>query len=139
VSQVQSPPKVVFYQLGRKFLDEKDAAPAQATQVVYYSLAIGHHVGVIDCLHPVLDCPLGDFAAWLERWPQGEARSKLEGLHRFGEITIDASHVAMLAAALSEVRTGGTPEELHWAECLEQSLQVIKAEPAVYLIGRRRP
>ena len=33
--------KVVFSQLSRKFIDENDATPAEAQQVVYYSLAIG--------------------------------------------------------------------------------------------------
>ncbi len=40
---------VVFSQLRRKFVDENDNTPQQAQQVVYYSLAIGHHLGVIDC------------------------------------------------------------------------------------------
>ena len=40
---------VVFSQLSRKFIDENDATPDAAQQVVYYSLAIGHHLGVIDC------------------------------------------------------------------------------------------
>ncbi len=31
---------VVFSQLSRKFIDENDATPDQAQQVVYYSLAI---------------------------------------------------------------------------------------------------
>lgn len=33
--------QVVFSQLSRKFIDENDATPAEAQQVVYYSLAIG--------------------------------------------------------------------------------------------------
>lgn len=37
---------VVFSQLSRKFIDENDATPDQAQQVVYYSLAIGHHLGL---------------------------------------------------------------------------------------------
>lgn len=37
--------QVVFSQLSRKFIDENDATPAEAQQVVYYSLAIGHHLG----------------------------------------------------------------------------------------------
>lgn len=41
---------VVFSQLSRKFIDENDATPAEAQQVVYYSPAIGHHLGIIDCL-----------------------------------------------------------------------------------------
>jgi hydrogenase-4 component J len=130
--------KVVFYQLGQKFLDEKDAAPADAKQVVYYSLAIGHHVGVIDCLRPILDCPLDEFAAWIGRWPEGAARSKLEGLLRFGEITIDASHTHMLATAISQSPADLSPQESRCAESLMQALRAIEAEPAIYLIGRRR-
>lgn len=38
--------KVVFSQLSRKFIDENDATPAEAQQVVYYSPAIGHHLGL---------------------------------------------------------------------------------------------
>lgn len=37
--------QVVFSQLSRKFIDENDATPAEAQQVVYYSSAIGHHRG----------------------------------------------------------------------------------------------
>ena len=48
---------VVFSQLSRKFIDENDATPDQAQQVVDYSLAIGHHLGVIDCLEAALSCP----------------------------------------------------------------------------------
>ena len=54
--------KVVFSQLSRKFIDENDATPAEAQQVVYYSLAIGHHLGVIDCLEAALTCPWDDIS-----------------------------------------------------------------------------
>ncbi len=50
---------VVFSQLSRKFIDENDATPAAAQQVVYYSLAIGHHLGVIDCLGGGVKLPVG--------------------------------------------------------------------------------
>ena len=55
--------KVVFSQLSRKFIDENDATPAEAQQVVYYSLAIGHHLGVIDCLEAALTCPWDEYQA----------------------------------------------------------------------------
>ena len=57
--------KVVFSQLSRKFIDENDATPAEAQQVVYYSLAIGHHLGVIDCLEAALTCPWDEYLAWI--------------------------------------------------------------------------
>ncbi len=61
--------KVVFSQLSRKFIDENDATPAEAQQVVYYSLAIGHHLGVIDCLEAALTCPWDEYRRQPEAVP----------------------------------------------------------------------
>lgn len=91
---------VVFSQLSRKFIDENDATPAAAQQVVYYSLAIGHHLGVIDCLEAALSCPWADYLAWIATLEEGStARRKMEGVPKYGEIVIDANHIAMLANA----------------------------------------
>ncbi len=82
--------KVVFSQLSRKFIDENDATPAEAQQVVYYSLAIGHHLGVIDCLEAALTCPWDEYLAWIATLEAGsEARRKMEGVPKYGEIVID--------------------------------------------------
>ena len=56
---------VVFSQLSRKFIDQNDNTPADAQQVIYYGLAIGHHLGVIDCLEAALTCPWEDYLAWI--------------------------------------------------------------------------
>ena len=60
--------QVVFYSLSRKFVQEKKA-PAKAQEVIYYSLAIGHHLGVIDCLEAKLSCPLAGFHGWVAQLP----------------------------------------------------------------------
>ncbi|GAB2894193.1 formate hydrogenlyase maturation HycH family protein [Uliginosibacterium flavum] len=130
--------KVIFYQLGQKFLDRQEDMPDEAKQVVYYSLAIGHHIGVIDCLKPILECPLPGYEQWIARLPAGDARSKLEGLLKWGEITIDSTHTHMLASALEAARDQFSAEEAQWAGQLIQSLAAIEAEPAIYLIAKRR-
>ena len=80
---------VVFSQLSRKFIDENDATPDQAQQVVYYSLAIGHHLGVIDCLEAALSCPWDAYLAWIATLEAGSAaRRKMEGVPKYGEIVI---------------------------------------------------
>ncbi|EOL0096782.1 formate hydrogenlyase maturation HycH family protein [Escherichia coli] len=97
--------KVVFSQLSRKFIDENDATPAEAQQVVYYSLAIGHHLGVIDCLEAALTCPWDEYLAWIATLEAGsEARRKMEGVPKYGEIVIDINHVPMLANAFDKAR-----------------------------------
>ncbi len=70
---------VVFSQLSRKFIDENDATPDQAQQVVYYSLAIGHHLGVIDCLEAALSCPWDAYLAWIATLEAGSARGAKHG------------------------------------------------------------
>ena len=42
--------EVFFYRLSRKFVDEQFDVPEEAREVMYYSLAIGHHLGIVDCL-----------------------------------------------------------------------------------------
>lgn len=130
--------KVIFYRLGQKFLERREDIPSEAKQVVYYSLAIGHHIGVIDCLQPVLECPLEAFEAWIAKLA-ADARGKLEGIGKWGEINVDASHASMLIAALEAARPGFDEAEAAWADRLLESLQAMLAEPAVYLIAKRRP
>ncbi|QCE34499.1 formate hydrogenlyase maturation protein HycH [Acetobacteraceae bacterium] len=129
---------VVFYALGRKFVNEEKAKP-DAQQLVYYSLAIGHHIGVIDCLEEKLSIPVPEFKAWIEKLPEGEtARRKLEGLLKFGEIIIDSTHIHPLALALDRAMDKMTEQEKGWAKALINLLGMIDAEPSIYFIVRRK-
>jgi hydrogenase-4 component J len=69
--------------------------------------------------------------------PEGEARRKLDGMRRFGEITIDRSHTALLGQAIAQVSPGLDPDVAAWFDELSVSLAAIEAEPAIYLMGRR--
>lgn len=130
---------VVFSQLSRKFVDENDNTPADAQQVVYYSLAIGHHLGVIDCLKAALTCPYPAYQAWVATLEAGsQARRKMEGVPRYGEIVIDSTHVDMLAYAFDNARSQQTAEQQSWSEQMLAMLQAIHQEPAVYLMVRRQ-
>ena len=130
---------VVFSQLSRKFVDENDNTPADAQQVVYYSLAIGHHLGVIDCLKAALACPYPEYQAWVATLePGSQARRKMEGVPRYGEIVIDSSHVVLLARAFDNARVGQTAQQQAWTQQLLDMLQAIQQEPAIYLMVRRQ-
>ncbi|HDR2559823.1 TPA: formate hydrogenlyase maturation HycH family protein [Enterobacter ludwigii] len=129
---------VVFSQLSRKFIDENDATPDAAQQVVYYSLAIGHHLGVIDCLETALSCPWPDYLAWIATLAEGStARSKMEGVPKYGEIVIDANHIAMLASAFDAALSVQTPQQQAWSKILLSMLHDIHQESAIYLMVRR--
>ena len=129
---------VVFSQLSRKFIDENDATPDAAQQVVYYSLAIGHHLGGIDCLEAALSCPWEDYMAWIGTLEAGsDARRKMEGVPKYGEIVIDINHVVMLAQAFDAARATQSDAQKAWSNQLLGMLHDIHQENAIYLMVRR--
>lgn len=128
---------IVFYRLSAKILERAEDVPEDAKQVMYYSLAIGHHVGVFDCFKPVLRCAGAFYEKLVDALPEGEARRKLDGMRRFGEITIDRSHTRLLGMAIDEVSPNLDAESADWLRELSVSLAAIEAEPAIYLMGRR--
>lgn len=130
--------EVFFWSLRQKFVDSDDDIPEDAQQVMYYSLAIGHHVGMIDCLKTELVCPLAGYQSWVQALPEGEARRKLQGLITFGEINIDSTHTNMLALALDGFAKDPQSPYQAWSETLIQLLGEIEREPAIYLIVKRQ-
>ena len=131
---------VVFYRLHAKVVEREKDIPEDARQVVYYSLAIGHHVGVFDCYKPVLRCSAALYDEVLTALPEGgEARRKMQGLLTFGEITVDKSHTALLRGALAEAAGRVSDEVAAWLGELDQSLVAIEQEPAIYMMVRKLP
>lgn len=131
-------PEVVFYQLTRKFVDSEASIPEESEDVMYYALAIGHHTGVIDCFEERLRVDLGEFEAGVERVADEEARYKLQGILRHGEIQIDRGNLASLVPALQAL--AGEQDAPAWAEALLDMLRTLANEGAAYIMGRvRRP
>lgn len=131
--------KVYFWSLRQKFVDSDDDIPAEAQQVMYYSLAIGHHVGMIDCLKTELVCPLEKYKAWIDLLPEGEAKRKMQGLLTFGEININSEHTHLLALAFDPIIKNEDLIFSEWSQTLIKLLGEIHAEPAIYLIVKRKP
>ena len=52
---------MVFYELTRKFVETEEDVPQEACDVLYYTLAVGHHTGVLDCFEPRLSVPVDVF------------------------------------------------------------------------------
>jgi hydrogenase-4 component J len=131
-------PEIAFYRLSRKIVSTQDNVPEDAQQVVYYSLAIGHHVGVMDCFSELMVVPAAEFRQWLDRLPDGEARRKLEGAFLWNEIEINRSHVDDLLPALAgslPVSGGPGPQ---WIQTMSQCLREMVAEPALYMMVKMR-
>lgn len=124
---------VQVYRLSARFVDERDA-PAEIEQLKLYTLALGHHIGVVDCLSPVLTVPAGDFFQMVRRLPDGPARKKLEGLATWGEIEIRRDHARVLMAAMSGAEK--TPGAGPWMQDFVSCLRAVERRPAAYLVVR---
>lgn len=124
--------RVAIYQLSHKFVNQREEIPDNARQVVYYALAVGHHVGVLDCFTSVAEIPLDDFCQWVEGLPEGPGKTKLAGVLQWGEVEINRSHVGMLLPLLENPKL-----ETSWTPKLIRCLQGIVQEPALYLMLRR--
>ncbi len=130
--------RAVFYQLTHKFVNNDASIPENAQQVIYYSLAIGHHVGVMDCFTSLLEIPMDDFHTWLTRLPEGDGRRKLEGIIKWGEIEINCEHTDEIFSALKAGLPKMTDQETAWAHTLIRCFDEMQAEPALYLMVRKR-
>ncbi|MCZ7550558.1 MAG: hypothetical protein M5U11_15625 [Anaerolineales bacterium] len=126
-------PKIIIYQLRTKFVNQREDVPEDAKQVVYYTLAVGHHVGVMDLFSSRLEIPLEEFAAWVQSQPEGPARTKLEGALRWGEIEVNQSHVGMLLPLLEAAPAEGPGLDGEFVECLN----AVRQESAMYLMVRK--
>jgi len=131
------PERAVFYQVTHKFVSQEPEASEGPRQVIYYSLAIGHHVGVMDCLKPLVEVPLETYRSWLEGMPEGQGRSKLEGLLKWGEIELGRQHVDALLPALQHGQPGVDPAEAEKIRILVNCLEQMRREPALYLMVRK--
>jgi hydrogenase-4 component J len=124
--------KVAIYQLSHKFINRREDVPENARQVVYYALAVGHHVGVMDCFSSLVEIPLDEFSACLKDLPEGNGRAKLEGVIKWGEIEINCSHVSLLLPLLK-----ASKDRTEWIPVFIQSLEAMIQEPALYLMVRK--
>jgi hypothetical protein len=111
--------------------------PAKSKQLLHYTLAIGHHIGVIDCFSPKLEMPIEGYRNWLSHLPKGEARRKMQGLLRYGEIEISAAHTQLLREALAAGADAMSASETDWTVRMSRMLRAIDEEPAIYLMVRR--
>jgi hypothetical protein len=124
--------RVAVYQLSHKFINKREDVPASAQQVVYYALAVGHHVGVMDCFSTLIEIPYDEYCHWLEKLPVGAGRLKLEGVMKWGEVEINRSHVDLLLPLLES-----DLDQPNWVPVLVRCMRAMLEEPALYFMMRK--
>ena len=133
---VEEKGEIVFWTLRQKFIDSSTTLPEQHRQMMYYSLAIGHHVGIIDCLRVALRCPLAEYREWAQQLADEQAQRKMLGVLTFGEIIIDASHLSLLRHALAPLADDTSSAQQAFSKHMLSLLDDIAYEPAIYLLAR---
>jgi hypothetical protein len=132
------PEQVVAYRLTHKFVDRAPVTDEGPRQVLYRSLATGHHIGVMDCFETQLELPLEVFEQWLARLPDGAGREKLAGVLRWGEIELNRTHAGDLLPALLAAQPSLDGAAARGTGALIEGLRQMLAEPALYWVLRRR-
>ncbi len=130
--------EIIFYRLNRKVVHDRAAIPEDARQVMYYSLMIGHHVGVMDCFSELMAVPAGQYQQLLDAISDPEARLKLEGALKWGEIEINRAHVDVLLPALNDAMARMDAPIGEWVRTLARCLREMVEEPALYLMLKVR-
>ncbi|MEI8631298.1 formate hydrogenlyase maturation HycH family protein [Vibrio sp. PP-XX7] len=112
--------------------------PQEAKQVMYYSLAIGHHLGIVDCLKSEMVCTGHEYLDWIRALPEeSEAYRKMQGFLMFGEITIFPEHINMLALAFDRIDAEAQSEKSRdLTKGMLKILTAIHNEPTMYLMIR---
>jgi hydrogenase-4 component J len=131
--------RAVFYQLTHKLVNSQERIPEDARQVIYYSLAIGHHMGVLDCFKSMMEISLEDYSRWIGHLPECNGRKKMEGLLEWGEIELNSSHANDLLSMFRTALPRMNASELNWSNQIMRCMQQMVEEPAYYLMIRTRP
>ena len=127
---------VQVYRLVRKFVDNAKSVPEDAESVLYYTLSVGHHTGVIDCLECTASVPVETFERLCGALPEGDARFKLEGVMRHSEIELGKEQVDFVIAALGPLRSCADEGVSRAAGLLLGELVAVRDEPSVYVMIR---
>lgn len=92
-----------FMRLTQKFVDSEHSVPEESTDILYYTLSVGHHTGVIDCFRCDLQMPDETYKAIVDLMTNEEAKQKLSGIFKFGEIEIWKHQAVKILADLRGV------------------------------------
>lgn len=131
------PETVEFYRLNRKFVDSRETPP-RSENLIYHAIALGHHIGVLDCFQKVLEMPERDFSRLIAGLSGGECRRKLEGLLKWGEIEITSGHAGPLLQEMAQAVPVMPPEEKRAAQEFCDLLHLVEKEPTIYMVVRLR-
>lgn len=142
--------KIAFYLLTRKFVDSAQSIPEEVKDVLYYTLAVGHHTGVMDCFERKLDVDRALFTKLVDAMPSEAVRSKWLGVLTFGEIEVGKERIGELLAdaraVLSDIDIFNevgkttmalTSEEITTLTDIIELMLRVQGEVNVYLMVRR--
>ena len=141
---------ISFYLLTRKMVDNAKSIPEDVQDVLYYTLAIGHHTGVMDFFEERFSIPVESYRKIVDLMEDEQARRKWLGVFKFGEIEVGKEHLSQVLpaarSALSHIDVFNevgkksislTADEIDELSRLVELLLRVRSETNVYLMVRR--
>ena len=129
---------IEFYRLHRKFVDNKEAIPPGSENLIYNTMALGHHIGVLDCFQRAISAPENVYRGMISKLPHGECRDKLEGVFKWGEIEITSGHTGILLQDMTAGMPAMPQEEKGVAQQFCDNLLLMEKEPTIYMVVKRK-
>jgi formate hydrogenlyase maturation protein HycH len=129
---------IEFYRLNQKFVDNRESTPSRSENLIYHTMALGHHIGVLDCFQQVISVPENIYRCIVSKISRDECRKKLEGVLKWGEIEITPLHSGTLLQGITAAQDLMTQEEKDAAKQICDNLLLIEKEPTIYMVVRRK-
>ncbi|MDR0501027.1 MAG: hypothetical protein LBG97_07325 [Coriobacteriales bacterium] len=134
--------QIVLYRLSSKVVSMEENVSDRSKEVAYYTLAVGHHTGVLDCFTAAMSFSYAYLQQLLCLLPKDcFTHYKLDGLRKFGEITIASEHAQRLIDDLNKAsmlaQMQGADGILELIAELGKQLQLVLDDPVVYLVAKR--
>ncbi len=142
---------IVFYRLTKRFVEDESDVSEEALDVIYYTLAMGHNTGIIDCFDPKIAIDRKLFDHIVDSLDDSEGKRKLSGIEKFGEIQLDKLSVVDVIETVEKLDLNESSEpplvdryadqrvvtaSQFREELLELASQVYY-QPQVYVVARR--
>lgn len=129
---------IKFYRLNQKFVDNKEPIDPHSENLLYHTMALGHHIGVLDCFQQAISVPENTYKSIVSRLPYGKCRDKLEGVFKWGEIEITVSHAGLLLQDITTALPLMSGEEKSTAQKICDNLLMMEKEPTIYMVVKKK-
>lgn len=136
-------PTVEFHRLGAKMVENANEIPDDSADIMYYTLNVGHHTGIIDMFDIAKTIPLDFYKKVVCAMQVEDAKKKLQGVIDFSEIEVNKASAKSVIDGLVLLREDESltvdfsAEEVKDLDFLIELFKEVRDVQAFYVLVRR--